>query len=437
MRIAVLGVGYVGTVTAACLADSGHEVVGIDPDPTKVRALAAGSSPVVEPELDAIVARAVEAGRLRATQNVLEGLEGADIAIICVGTPSLPNGGVDLSNLEQAALDLGEHVARIDDYLAVVVRSTVPPGTVAELVHPTIAKMAGPGGTEKFGVAMCPEFLREGSGVADFYHPPFTIIGCDDEQVAGVVGRLFASLPGEPVVASTGTAEALKYACNSFHALKISFANEIGRLLRTLGVDSRAVMDIFVEDDRLNIAPVYLRPGFAFGGSCLPKDLRAVVNLARFNSVDLPMLNAVLTTNEMVVRNLAREVLDTGARRVALLGLSFKAETDDLRESPNVELAEVLLGKGIELRIFDPVVRPDLLLGANRRFVEQRLPHLQRLLAGSAREALADAEAVIVAVATPEVCEAVLDADPRFLFDLVGTLGPEIESRPGYAGVSW
>jgi GDP-mannose 6-dehydrogenase len=252
-----------------------------------------------------------------------------------------------------------------------------------------------------------------------------------------VVRHLLDDVPAKSIVTDLRSAEALKYACNSFHALKIGFANEIGRLLRPLRVDSRAVMEIFVEDTRLNISPAYLQPGFAFGGSCLPKDLRAMLSLARVHDVDLPMLVGLMNTNDLAIRSMANEVLASGARRVALLGLSFKAETDDLRESPYVELAEVLLGKGVELAIYDPVVRPELLVGANRRFVDERLPHLRRLLADSALDALSGAAAVIVGVSTPEVRDAVSTVPPAHIFDLVGTLGPEIEALPGYVGGSW
>ena len=386
--------------------------------------------------MDRVVARVVRSGRLQATADAKEGLAGVELAIACVGTPSRSNGTVDLTHLEEAGRELGEHVARTEGFLSIVVRSTVPPGTVEDLVHPVVAKAAG-GSTDRFGVAMCPEFLREGSGVADFRNPPFTVIGADDERVAPVVRRLFDGLPGQTIVTDLRTAESLKYACNAFHALKIGFANEMGRLLRSLGVDSREVMRIFVEDTHLNVSPAYLRPGFAFGGSCLPKDLRAVLSLARLNSVDLPVLGALAHTNDLVVRTVVNEVLASGSRTVALLGLSFKAETDDLRESPYVELAESLLGKGIDLKIHDPIVRRDLLLGSNRRFVEQRLPHLHRLLVDSASCALEDATAAIVAVSTAELRQAVLDAAPDHVFDLVGTLGPEIESMPGYTGVSW
>jgi GDP-mannose 6-dehydrogenase len=437
MRVAVLGVGYVGTVTAACLADSGHDVVGIDPDLTKVRALASGTSPVVEPELDVIVRRAVREGRLRATDDVVAGLAGVEIAIVCVGTPSKPNGGVDLRHLERAAIELGEHVARGDGYLAIVVRSTIPPGTVSEMFQPLVATVAGPAAAGSFGVSMCPEFLREGSGVADFHNPPFTVVGSDDERATEVVRQLFDDLAAKFIVTDLCSAEALKYACNAFHAVKIGFANEIGRLMRPLGVDSRAVMEIFVEDTRLNISSSYLQPGFAFGGSCLPKDLRAMLSLARANDVDLPMLTGLMVSNELTVKSIVNEVLGTGARRVALLGLSFKPETDDLRESPYVELAEVLLGKGLDLAIYDPVVRPELLVGANRRFVEERLPHLRRLLADSAADALSGAVGVVVGVSTPEVRDAITGNPPAHILDLVGTLGPEIEALPGYVGGSW
>jgi GDP-mannose 6-dehydrogenase len=439
MRIAVLGVGYVGTVTAACLADSGHDVVGVDPDLTKVRALASGTSPVVEPELDVIVRRVVRQGRLRATNDVELGLHDAQIAIVCVGTPSKPNGGVDLTHLERAAVELGEHLSERagDGYLAILVRSTVPPGTVDDVFSPRVAAVAGADAVGSFGVSMCPEFLREGSGVADFYDPPFTVIGSADGRVTEIARAIFDDLPAKSIVTDIRSAEALKYACNSFHAMKIGFANEIGRLLRTLNVDSRTVMQIFVEDTRLNISPAYLQPGFAFGGSCLPKDLRALLSMARANDVDLPMLSGLLSTNELSIKSTVNEILASGARQVALLGLSFKAETDDLRESPYVELAEVLIGKGIELAIYDPVVRPELLVGANRRFIDERLPHVGRLLADSAAEAVRGVTGVIICISTPEIREAVLGAPPRHIFDLVGTLGSEIESLPGYVGTSW
>ncbi len=362
-------------------------------------------------------------------------MKGVDIAIVCVGTPSRSNGSVDLTHLEQAARELGEHVARTDGYLAVIARSTVPPGTVGDACTPRWPSRPATGATASASSCARSSCVRARAWPTSV--TPLSIIGSDDEQATTVVRELFDPLPGRVIVTSLRTAESLKYACNAFHAVKISFANEMGRVLRSVGVDAREVMDIFVQDDRLNISPAYLKPGFAFGGSCLPKDLRAVLSLARFNDVEAPMLTGVVNTNEMVVRSLAREVLATGARRVALLGLSFKAETDDLRESPYVDLAELLIGKGVQLTIFDPVVRPELLFGANRRFVEDRLPHLRGLLADSADTALAGASTIIVGVSTPEVREAILEASPTHVFDLVGSLGPEIESLPGYVGVSW
>jgi GDP-mannose 6-dehydrogenase len=283
---------------------------------------------------------------------------------------------------------------------------------------------------------MCPEFLREGVGVADFFAPPFVVVGTSHERARVTVAELFSFLDLEVRQVAVSTAEALKYACNAFHATKVSFANEIARVLRPSGVDSREVMEIFCQDVKLNLAPTYLRPGFAYGGSCLPKDLRALLYLARMNGVDAPLLAGTAVTNELVVRDIVERVIDTGKRRVALLGLSFKADTDDLRESPSVDLAERLVGKGFELRIFDPIINPDKLVGANRAHVEARL-HLSRLLARTPQEALAGAEVALVASSTDEVTHALRAAAPEYLIDLSGRLGPEVERMPSYSGVGW
>jgi GDP-mannose 6-dehydrogenase len=287
------------------------------------------------------------------------------------------------------------------------------------------------------GTAMCPEFLREGCGVADFFAPPFVVVGTTEQRTQESLAALFAFLGQEVHHVDVPTAEALKYACNAFHATKVSFANEMSRIFRPHGVDSREVMRIFCEDRKLNVAPTYLRPGFAFGGSCLPKDLRALQHMARMNGVDAPLLNGTAFTNELVVREVVERVLATRHRRVALLGLSFKSDTDDLRESPNVELAERLIGKGFEVRIYDPIVNPERLVGANRRQVESRLPHLNRLLDRSPREALADAEVVLVSSSDPAVLAALAEASPELVIDLHGRLGPGVEQLAGYQGVGW
>ncbi len=440
MKVAVIGLGYVGTVTAACLASHGHDVWGVDVDAAKVDDILSGRSPVAEPGLDALVAQAVADGTLHATATCLEALDHADVSLVCVGTPSTARGSTDLFYIQRAVDDIAAaiRVTRppASGHHSVVIRSTVPPGTVESVVLPALIN--GTAGTAvTAGAAMCPEFLREGSGVADFFDAPYLIVGTSDPRVADTVSTLFSFL-GEPAqIVDVRVAEALKYACNAFHATKVSFTNELSRLFRLLGVDSRQVMSLFCQDRVLNISPAYLRPGFAFGGSCLPKDLRSLLHLARANSADLPMLVGTLATNELVVSDVVDRVVADGGHAIALLGLSFKSDTDDLRESPNVELAERLIGKGFEVRIYDPVVNPARLVGANRRHVESKLPHLGRLLAGEPSEALLGADLAVVSSADPSILAALLRWPPPHLLDLSGRLGPEVESLPGYDGIGW
>jgi GDP-mannose 6-dehydrogenase len=440
MKVAVIGLGYVGTVTAAVMAANGHDVWGVDVDAAKVHEIQAGRSPVAEPGLDTLVAQGVAGGTLTATTSCEAALDGTDVSLVCVGTPSTARGGTDLTYIRRAVDDI---VAAIrvagppaSGHHSVVIRSTVPPGTVEEIVAPALT--SGLADIDvSVGAAMCPEFLREGSGIADFYASPFVVVGTTDGRVADAVTSLLSFLD-EPVrVVDVRVAEALKYACNAFHATKVSFANEVSRLFRLLGVDSREVMSLFCEDRVLNVSPAYLGPGFAFGGSCLPKDLRSLLHLARMNGADLPLLAGTLATNELVINQAVERVIDCDARTVALLGLSFKMNTDDLRESPNVELAERLIGKGFDVRIYDPIVNPARLIGANRRHVEAKLPHLGRLLADEPGEALRGADVAIVSSADGAVLHALLESPPRHLIDLSGRLGSEVESLPGYEGLSW
>lgn len=441
MKVAVFGLGYVGTVTAACLATNGHEVWGVDPESAKVDLISTGVSPVVEPHLGRLVADAVKAGTLHASTDPALAVDRAEVSLVCVGTPSSPHGSTDLTYVVRAAKEIAQALASAqessDVFHSIVVRSTVPPGTVEGLVVPAIEAELGRAGGDGFGVAMCPEFLREGSGVTDFFDPPFTVVGTTHPRVAESMSRLFGFLERPIRAVAVSTAEALKYACNAFHATKVSFTNELARLYRPLGVDTREVMDLFCEDHRLNISPCYLRPGFAFGGSCLPKDLRALLHLGRINSVDLPLLVGTATSNELTIRDVVQRVLATQQRRIALLGLSFKSETDDLRESPNVELAETLLGKGCDLRIYDPIVEPSLLFGTNLRYVESKLPHLQRLLATSPTDALEGSEVAIVASNADNIADALLAARPPIVIDLTGRLDPDVEALPGYQGAGW
>ncbi|MGH9170732.1 MAG: nucleotide sugar dehydrogenase [Acidimicrobiales bacterium] len=434
MKVAIFGLGYVGIVTAACLARDGHDVWGVDVDVHKVLTVAGGHSPVMEPGLDDLVAAMVAAERLHATESPVVALDGAAVSLVCVGTPSAPNGSTDLSYICRATEDIVTALGRQSSATqhVVAVRSTVPPGTVDNLVAPAL-KEAG----LDVGTAMCPEFLREGSGLADFLDPPLTVIGASDPDVAetltGLLGR-----QGQPShVVTTETAEALKYACNAFHATKITFANEMARVLRPFGIDSREVMQLFCQDTRLNVSSTYLRPGFAFGGPCLGKDLRELLHLARMSSVDLPLLSGVLASNDICVTDVVHRVTSGEGMAVALLGLSFKASSDDLRESPSVAVAEALVGKGYELRIHDPVVNPSKLIGTNRSYVESRLPHLGRLLSDTAAEAVAGVDVAVVCSSVPEVVAALTSHPPARILDLCGTLGPAVEALPGYEGVGW
>jgi GDP-mannose 6-dehydrogenase len=439
MRVVVFGLGYVGTVTAAGLASQGHRVVGVDIDAMKVEMIRSGRSPVVEPEIEALLRAGVEAGALTATTDPTSAIDGSDVSLICVGTPSGQHGESDLAFVRRCVDDVHDAMAVTSPpatgHHAVVVRSTVPPGTVASIVSPVFAD--GAPGDWNVGLAMCPEFLREGSSVADFYEPPFVVVGSSDHATAATLDRLFEFLPMPVHHVSVETAESLKYACNAFHAMKISFANEISRVFKPFGVDAREVMEIFCQDTKLNIAPTYLRPAFAYGGSCLPKDLRALQHLARINDVDVPLLAGTALTNELVVRQVTERVIAIDERCVALLGLSFKSDTDDLRESPNVELAERLIGKGFEVSIFDPIVNPHRLVGANKRYVEARLPHLNRLLADSPEEALDGAGIAVVSSSDRQVHEALKNHAPPHVIDLHGRLGDDIEQLVGYEGVGW
>lgn len=442
LKVTLFGLGYVGTITATCLAARGHQVVGVDTDPAKVAAVNAGGAPVVEPGLDELLAEAVGSGALRAQCAGDDVVLDSDVSIVCVGTPSAIDGSADLAFVRRVVSEIGTAIAHSARPHTVVIRSTVPPGTVDGVVAPLLEKHSGRTVGDDLFVAMCPEFLREGSSVRDFFDPPFLVIG-GSPRAGAVMRELFGFLDCPVHVVESRSAESLKYACNAFHAIKVSFANEVSRLYRTLEVDSRQVMDVFVEDRQLNISPAYLRPGFAFGGSCLPKDLRGLLHIARMNSVDLPLLTASLESNELLVRDVAdrivRAVDASGARDrgVALLGLSFKHNTDDLRESPNVALAELLLGKGLDVRIHDPVVNMARLTGANLRYVTQRLPHLRRVLHDDSASALDGAHVAVISAAAPDVVARVVAANPPMVLDLNGRLGASIEALEGYQGVSW
>jgi GDP-mannose 6-dehydrogenase len=435
--VVVVGLGYVGAVTSACLAEMGHTVVGVDVDRQKVDEIEAGHSPIVEPRLEELVAAGRQTGRLQVTTDLADAIGTCDVVMVCVGTPARSDGTVNLEHVERVSAEIGRELARAEKFIAVVYRSTVPPATVDGQLRPVLERESSRNADDDFGVAMAPEFLREGAGVADFFEPPFIVAGVRDDRTLGIVTELFAGLERPTHALSIEQAESLKYACNAFHALKITFANEIGRLLGAVGVDARDVMQVFCEDERLNISNAYLRPGFAFGGSCLPKDMRALMHLARVNDVDVPMLTGILRSNESHLRLAVRRILDVEARDVALLGLSFKPETDDLRESPYVELAETLVGKGVRLRIYDPIVNPERLIGANRRYIERHLPHLQEMLVPTAVAALSEARVAVVGTSDAGTIRALVAARPEHVLDVHGRLGADAEGLPGYEGIAW
>lgn len=436
MQVAVIGLGYVGAVTAACLADAGTTVVGVDRDRAKVDAMNSGHAPVIEPSLDDLVGRNVGIGRLRATDDLSDALPGSDLSLVCVGTPSRSNGDIDVSHVQRVAEELGHGLRSITDDHVVVFRSTLLPNTVEHELRPILESASGKQADVDFGVAYCPEFLRESTAVEDFFDPPLTVVGTNDEVAAATVTSLLDFLDAPVHTVPVAQAEAIKYACNAFHATKITFANEIARFCDSAGVDGREVMELVTSDNRLNISSAYLKPGFAFGGSCLPKDLRALMHRARSFDLDLPMLSGLLPSNDQHLREAVRWALDAGPGRVALLGLTFKPGTDDLRESPLVELAETLIGKGVDLAIYDPIVSLDRLAGSNRAFVEAHLPHLNRILVPSPEDALAGAQAAIVGTRADGLLEALHAATPRRVLDVVGTW-PELEQVPGCTGLAW
>jgi GDP-mannose 6-dehydrogenase len=438
MKVSVFGLGYVGCVSAACLAARGHEVVGVDVSPVKLELIAAGKTPVVEDEIGDLISAAVRTGSLRATSDVDDAIGSTEVSLICVGTPSEPNGSLSTQYLEQVAAQIGRVLAEHTHRHTVVFRSTMLPGTGTDLLIPILERESGRTAGVDFGVAVNPEFLREASSVRDFFDPSKTVIGQLDEASGDVVAELYAGLPGQVFRVPMPVAEMIKYTDNAFHGLKVSFANEIGAIAKAYGLDSHQVMDVFLADTKLNISPAYLRPGFAFGGSCLPKDLRGLVYAARRADVDVPLLSHVIPSNEQHLRRAFDLIARTGHRKIGLFGLSFKPGTDDLRESPMVELAEQLLGKGYDLAIYDANVSLSRLMGANRQYIETRLPHLGDVLSGSAEEVLEHAEVCVIGCKDPHVLRALDRAGDRKIIDLVRL--PDAESRRahrGYSGLGW
>ena len=436
MKISIFGLGYVGSVAAACLADAGHDVLGVDVDDKKVQNINAGLSPVLEPGLPELVAEVVRSGKLRATSGALED---ADLSMVCVGTPSNENGSLCLDYVQRAVQQIGEFIATRKAYHVVCIRSTVLPGTTESLVIPVLEQTSGKKAGRDFGVCMNPEFLREGSSIRDYHCPPFTVIGEIDQRSGDVIAELYAGLPAPVIRTPLAVAEMVKYAGNAFHALKITFANELGLLAKRLGVDGTTVLDVFCQDQKLNISRAYLQPGFAFGGSCLPKDLRALLYKAKELDLEPPVLRSILASNEHQIEEAYRLIKKTGKKKIAMIGLSFKPGTDDLRESPIAELIEMLIGKGHDVTIFDEDVTLARVYGSNRAYIDQTIPHISRLMRSSLDDAVANAEVVVVAKRSPVVEQWLTQANHgSHIIDLVRAM-PQGHAQNGqrYEGICW
>lgn len=402
MRICVFGLGYVGAVSAACLAQDGHEVIGIDPEQTKVDLINAGKTPIIEKGIGEIIKEQVGNGQLTATTDAAMAIPNADVLLVCVGTPSMANGSIDLKAIRHVCEQIGQSLAKQDNAPIVVIRSTMLPGTMREVVIPVLEASSGKRAGADFGVCNNPEFLREGTSVYDYYNPPKTVIGELGKSSGDVLASLYVKMRAPLIRTDIETAEMVKYADNAWHALKVGFANEIGNVCKGVKVDAHLVMDIFCQDTKLNLSRYYLKPGFAFGGSCLPKDLRALLYKAKTLDLSLPILSAILPSNELQIERGVQAVIDKGHRQVGILGFSFKAGTDDLRESPVVELTERLLGKGYDLKIYDQNVSIAKIRGANRDYILNHIPHISRLMASSMSEVLSHGRTIVIGNASPE-----------------------------------
>lgn len=437
MKLSVWGLGYVGTVSAACLAQEGHEVIGVDSEPRKVDLISAGKSPIIEKDVGRIIERQVAAGRLSATTDANAAAQQSDLFLVCVGTPSRANGDIELKYVRRVCEQIGAALRNHQGAPVVVIRSTMLPGTMREVVIPTLEACSGRRAGAEFGVCVNPEFLREGTAVHDFANPPKTVIGELNRASGDLLASLYARIAAPLIRTDIETAEMVKYADNAWHALKVGFANEIGNLCKGLEVDSHHVMDIFCQDSKLNISPYYLKPGFAFGGSCLPKDLRALLYKAKTLDVSLPILAAVLPSNQQQIERGVQAVIDKGRKKVGILGFSFKAGTDDLRESPVVELTERLIGKGFDLRIYDENVRLASIHGANRDYILNHIPHISRLMAASIDEVLDHAGTIVIGNAAPEFRDIPKRlVDGQTVIDLVRVTDSRSVSGV-YEGICW
>jgi GDP-mannose 6-dehydrogenase len=437
LKVSVFGLGYVGTVSAGCLAQSGHEVVGVDPVATKVELINQGQSPIIEAEINEIIASGVKTGRIRATQDAAQAILDTELSFICVGTPSQANGNLDLTYIRRICEQIGEALQQKSARHTVVIRSTILPGTMRNIVIPVLQEKSGKKAGTDFGVCHNPEFLREGSAVKDFNFPPQTVVGEIDPASGDALAALYEGIDAPLMRTDLETAEMVKYVNNSWHALKIGFANEIGNLCKAFSIDAHQVMKIFCQDTKLNISSAYLMPGFAFGGSCLPKDLRAISYQAKTHDLQLPILTSILPSNEMQVLRGLQLIMQRGHKQIGILGFSFKAGTDDLRESPVIEVIERLIGKGHDLRIYDINVKLAKLVGANREFILNRIPHISRLMVDDVDAVLKHAQTVVIGNNDPEFRQVPSRLrEDQYLVDFVRVV-PGKSQNGKYDGICW
>ena len=436
MRLSIFGIGYVGCVSAACFAQEGHSVIGVDVNANKVEMLNRGDSPIVEAGLGELLKQVVNSKRLSAMTDSVQAVLNSDVSLICVGTPSNANGSLDLRYVTRVCEEIGSALKEKGGSHVVIIRSTMLPGTIESVVLPTLEEYSQKRAGKDFGVCINPEFLREGTSLKDFYAPPFTLIGADDENTAKIVSELYRGIDAPVFQTSVKTAEMVKYVCNCFHALKVSFANEIGNICKALQIDSHEVMEVFCQDTKLNLSSYYLKPGFAFGGSCLPKDLRAINYKAKTVDVETPVLSSILPSNKQQVERAIDMVLATGKRKIGVFGFSFKAGTDDLRESPMVTLIEALIGKGLQLLIYDRDVSLARLVGANKEYIERQIPHIAQLMSTEFDDVLEFADVVVIGNKSEEFRGVEQKRRPeQVIIDLVRLF--DRTSDDGYQGICW
>ncbi len=437
MKISVFGMGYVGCVSAACLADEGHEVIGVDINESKIEFINSGKSPIIEEGMDDLVRRVVEKGRLVATMDTKKAINESEITMITVGTPSKDNGDLDLTYVERVAAKIGSLLANKDGFHIIVLRSTVLPGTTEDFLVPILEESSGKKIYVDFDVYFNPEFLREGSSIKDFYNPPFTVLGTHDPSASSKLDELYGFIDAPFFKTSIKSAEMLKYVNNTFHGLKVAFANEVGMICKRLGVDSHEVMDLFCMDTKQNLSSYYLKPGFAFGGSCLPKDIRALKYKSKMLDYDSRIINSIMASNENQIDEALRMIFATKKKKVGMLGLAFKAGTDDMRESPLVTVAETLIGKGYDLKIFDKNVIFAKLTGANKAYIEREIPHISNLLATSVEEVYNFADVLVIGSKDPDIeYIATMDTD-KTVIDLVRIVDDLSDTGRNYNGLCW